>query len=90
MARNWQGGHYLDDASAGNLWYDWPARAGYCPLVAVNADDMDLLLGWEIFRFGTVNVPRSDDRLLVREGPLPPSEIVPRPVPLPGRVLAGT
>lgn len=85
--RNWQGGHYLDYAAAGNLFLDWPARTGYCPLVAVNPGDMDLLLGWEIFRFGSLNVPLPDYWLLQREGPLPAEDVVARPVPLQARVL---
>ena len=80
--RGWQGGHYLDYAVAGNLWLDWPARAGYCPLVAVNPGDMDLLLGWEVFRFGKLQVPLPDYWLLHREGPLAAQEVVARPVPL--------
>ena len=75
----WQGGHYLDYRHAGNLVLDWPARAGYCPLVAVNAGDMALLLGWEVFRVGSVNVPLQDFWLLKREGPLPLAEVLPRP-----------
>lgn len=79
--RGWQGEHYLDYRFAGNRFGDWPARAGYCPLVAVNAGSMELLLGWEIFRFGPVSVPLPDYWVLVREGPLLPADFVPRPRP---------
>ena len=83
----WQGGHYLDYAAAGNLWHDWPARTGHCPLVAVNPGSMDLLLGWEVFRIGGVLVPLPDFWALQREGPLAPEDLALRPVPLPSRVL---
>lgn len=79
--RGWQGAHYLDYRMAGNVWTDWPARAGTCPLVAVNAGDMELLLGWEIFAVGPLMVPLADYWLLRREGPLVQEEVVPRPLP---------
>lgn len=78
--RNWQGGHYLDYRVAGNTFLDFPARAGFCPLVAVNPGSMELLLGWEVFRLGDVLVPIPDFWLLRREGPLRPQDVVPRPV----------
>lgn len=77
----WQGGHYLDYRVAGNTFFDFPARAGFCPLVAVNEGSMDLLLGWEVFRLGNVLVPIVDYWLLKREGPLLPADVQPRPVP---------
>jgi hypothetical protein len=77
--RGWQGGHYLDYRVAGNTFADFPARAGYCPLVAVNPGAYDLLLGWEVFNVGGVMVPLADYWLLVREGPLAPGDVVPRP-----------
>lgn len=77
--RGWEGAHYLDYRFAGNRFADWPSRAAYCPLVAVNPGSMDLLLGWEVFRIAGTNVPIPDHWLLVREGPLAPDEIEPRP-----------
>lgn len=82
--RGWQGAHYLEYRYAGNALWDWPARAGRCPLVAVDAGSMELLLGWEIFRFGpadsvSLDVPLPDYWLLVREGPLAPDARLPRP-----------
>ncbi len=77
--RGWKGAHYLDYRFAGNGFFDWPARTGYCPLVAVNEGSSDLLLGWEIFRVAGVSVPLSDFWALKREGPLAPADVVPRP-----------
>lgn len=79
--RGWQGAQYLDYRFAGNRLADWPARAGYCPLVAVNPGSMELLLGWEIFRVAGVAVPLPDYWLLRREGPLAPADVVARPRP---------
>lgn len=77
--RGWQGPHYIDYSVAGNLFFDWPARAGYCPLVAVNPGSMDLLLGWEVFRIAGVPIPLQDFWLLKREGPLDPKNFLGRP-----------
>jgi hypothetical protein len=74
----WVGADYLDYTVAGNPWYD-PAGLGYTPLVAVNEGDMDLLLGWEIFKVGPVFIPIPDFWALRKEGPL--DEVVPVPVP---------
>lgn len=77
--RGWTGGHYLDYRFAGNTFFDFPARAGYCPLVAVNAGSYDLLLGWEVFNVGGVMVPLNDFWALKLEGELRPEDIVGRP-----------
>jgi len=77
--RGWKGAHYLDYRFAGNPLTDFPARAGYCPLVAVNPGDSDLLLGWEIFNVGGVMIPLPDYWVLVREGPLAQADVLPRP-----------
>lgn len=77
--RGWKGEHYLDYREAGNTFADFPARAGYCPLVAVNPGSSDLLLGWEVFKLGPVFVPLGDYWLLTREGPLKASDVIPRP-----------
>lgn len=77
--RGWTGGHYLDYAVAGNTLLDFPARCGFCPLVAVNEGDMELLLGWEVFKLAGVLVPIPDYWLLKREGPLAEQDWVPRP-----------
>ncbi|NOY26000.1 MAG: hypothetical protein GXP62_09030 [Oligoflexia bacterium] len=77
--RGWQGAHCLDYRAGGNRWTDFPARNGLCPLVSVNPGDCELLLGWEVFAFGSLRVPINDLWVLRREGPLDPTEIVPRP-----------
>lgn len=77
--RGWKGTHYLDYRVAGNKPLDWPANAGFCPLVAVNEGSMDLLLGWEIFKLGPLAVPLPDYWALRLEGPL--EEVVARPCP---------
>ncbi len=87
--RGWQGGHYLDYRVAGNRFADFPARAGFCPLVAVNPGESDLLLGWEVFAIGSLRIPLRDYWVLVREGPLAPTDVVPRPRPLRGALSAG-
>lgn len=79
FARGWTGGHYLDYRVAGNRVTDFPARAGYCPLVRVNAGSDELLLGWEVFNVGGVLVPLDDYWVLRREGPLAREDVVPRP-----------
>jgi hypothetical protein len=76
--RAWKGEHYLDYGHAGNPALD-PAALGYCPLVSVNAGDSELLLGWEVFKLGSVFVPLNDFWVLKREGPLKPEDVVPRP-----------
>lgn len=77
--RGWSGGHYLDYRVAGNRFLDFPARAGFCPLVSVNPGSSDLLLGWEVFRLGGLLVPLGDFWALKREGPLAPEDVLPRP-----------
>lgn len=77
--RGWEGTHYLDYRFAGNHFFDWPARSGYCPLVAVNAGSVDLLLGWEVFNVGGLKIPLSDFWVLKREGPLDPKSLLGRP-----------
>jgi len=80
--RGWKGGHYLDYRVAGNRFADFPARAGYCPLVSVNPGSSDLLLGWEVFNVGGLQIPLQDYWLLRREGALAVADIIARPVPL--------
>lgn len=77
--KGWQGGHYLDYHAAGNRFFDFPARAGWCPLVTVNPGSSELLLGWEVFKVAGALVPIRDFWVLRREGPLPLDEVVPRP-----------
>jgi hypothetical protein len=79
FARGWQGGHYLDYRVAGNGVLDFPANAGFCPLVSVNAGSSELLLGWEIFNVAGLRIPLADYWVLKREGPLDPKDIVGRP-----------
>ena len=85
--QGWQGAHYLDYRCAGNTLFD-PARPATAPLIAVNAGDMDLLLGWEIFNVGPLQIPIPDYWALVRLGPAAERVAVPRP-PRPPRALAG-
>lgn len=74
----WQGEQYLDYSVAGNAWFD-PAARTFCPLVAVNHGENDLLLGWEIFKLGPVMIPLPDFWALKLEGPVDVVE------PIPGR-----
>jgi hypothetical protein len=74
----WTGPQYLDYTVAGNPWCD-VAGLGWCPLVAVNEGDMDLLLGWEVFKLGPVFFPLNDFWALKKEGPLDIIEPVPCP-----------
>lgn len=67
--KGWQGTHFLDYTTAGNKRLD-PAALGYTPLVAVNANDQDLLLGWEIFKVGPKLLPFPLYWALRYEGPL--------------------
>jgi len=77
--RDWKGAHYLDYRDAGNRAFDFPANAGYCPLVAVNEGSSELLLGWEVFNVKGLQLPLRDYWVLVREGALRPEDVVPRP-----------
>ena len=77
--RGWKGAHFIDYRIAGNRFLDFPARAGYCPLVSVNAGSSDLLLGWEIFNVAGIQIPLRDYWVLKREGPLDPADVMPRP-----------
>jgi hypothetical protein len=74
----WVGENFLDYQTAGNTMFDM-AKLGYCPLVAVNEGDNDLLLGWEVFKIGPVFFPLPDYWALKREGPL--DEVAPIPCP---------
>ena len=65
----WEGADTLDYRRAGNAPLD-PARLGYCPLVAVNEGDAELLLGWEVFKVGRLWLPLPDFWALRRQGPL--------------------
>lgn len=77
--RRWKGGTYLDYRVAGNRAWDFPANAGFCPLVSVNPGSSELLLGWEVFKVAGVTIPLNDFWVLKREGPLAPGDVVPRP-----------
>ena len=74
--KSWRGADYLDYGVAGNPFYD-VAGLGYCPLVAVNEGSADLLLGWEVFKIGSLFIPLNDYWLLKKEGPI----TVVQPVP---------
>lgn len=87
--RGWQGAHYLDYRIAGNPWFD-PARSATAPLVAVNAGDMELLLGWEIVNVGPLQIPLPDYWALVRLGPAAEVVPVPRPPRAPPRLAGPT
>ena len=72
----WKGENFLDYTCAGNPWYD-VAGLGWCPLVAVNPGDCDLLLGWEVMKLGSIFFPLPDYWALRKEGPLDVVEPVP-------------
>jgi hypothetical protein len=72
----WQGEQYLDYSVAGNPWFD-PASKTFSPLVAVNKGEFDLLLGWEVFKIGSVFIPIPDYWALRLEGPVDVVEPVP-------------
>lgn len=65
--RGWRGSHYLDYGVVGNPLVE---GVGYTPLVAVNAGDMSLLLGWEVLRLGPIFAPLPDYWALRLEGPV--------------------
>jgi hypothetical protein len=65
--QGWRGPHYLDYTVVGNAFGEGFA---WTPLVAVNAGSMDLLLGWEVFKLGSVFVPIPDYWALRFEGPI--------------------
>jgi len=76
--KDWNGKDYLDYGIAGNAKWD-VAALGYCPLVQVNKDSSDLLMGWEIFKLGPLYFPLPDYWALQKEGPL--DEVVAVPCP---------
>ncbi len=76
----WRGSHFLDYGCAGNAWSD-PARFAACPLVAVNEGQMELLLGWEVFRVGPAKIPTQLFWALERQGPLEQVVQPPRAAP---------
>lgn len=65
--RRWEGPYYLDYGLEGNPFGE---NLGYTPLVAVNEECMDLLLGWEVFKLGPIFIPLPDYWALRLEGPL--------------------
>ena len=65
----WRGQNYLDYGIAGNSLFD-PARYTCSPIVAVNEGSVELLLGWEVIRLGSMLIPLPDYWLLKRDGPL--------------------
>ncbi len=74
--KGYEGAHFLDYGRAGNTFFD-VARLGYTPLVAVREGDMNLLLGWEVFRLGPLMLPLPLYWALRLDGPL--QRIVPPP-----------
>lgn len=77
--KGWRGADYLDYGAAGNNLFDI-ARLGYCPLVAVNEGSTDLLLGWEVFKAGSVFIPLNDYWVLKYDGVLEVIQQPPRSV----------
>lgn len=73
--RGWHGPHFLDYGGVGNPFGE---NLGYTPLVAVNEGEMDLLLGWEVFKLGRLFLPLPDYWALRLDGPL--QEVVPLPM----------
>lgn len=74
--QGWAGAHYLDYGAGRNPVWDL-AALGRTPLVAVNAGSMNLLLGWEVFQLGPVQLPLPLYWALRDEGPL--DTVVPPP-----------
>jgi len=72
--RRWHGAHFLDYGDTGNPFGE---NLGYTPLVAVNEEDMNLLLGWEVLKLGPLFLPLPDYWALRLEGPL--EEVLPMP-----------
>lgn len=76
--KGWTGPHFLDYTIAGNPAWDMAGR-GYTPLIAVNEGSQDLLLGWEIFKFGPAMLPLPLYWALQYHGPLEQVVDPPRP-----------
>ena len=67
--RGYRGAHFLDYGAGGNTFFDL-GRLGFTPLVAVNEGSQELLLGWEVFRFGPWMLPLPLYWALRLDGPL--------------------
>lgn len=65
--KGWQGADFLNYLASPNKFGE---GTGYCPIVAINEGDMNLLLGWEVFKYGPFFVPLNDYWVLVKEGPI--------------------
>jgi hypothetical protein len=63
-------GLLLDYGLGGNPWYDVTTRAIRDPLVALEKDSADFLLGWSYLQFGGLRISTPSFFLLVRDGPL--------------------
>lgn len=70
----WSGSDVLDYGVMGNPLGE---ALAYTPLVAVNPGDMELLLGWEIFKVGPLFLPLPDFWALRYDGPV--QHVVPAP-----------
>lgn len=66
--KGWQGSDFLNYKAGENT--NAGEAAGYTPLVAINEGDMNLLLGWEVLKFGPLFIPMSDYWILVKDGPI--------------------
>ena len=75
---------YLDYWNAGNSALD-VAKFTRSPLVTVNAGAHDLLLGWEVFKVGGVQLGIPDFWALQLEGPVEDVIAAPNVKALPGR-----
>lgn len=78
VARGYNAGIFLDYIAARNPLSD-PGRFAAAPVVALNAGDPTLLLGWEYLKLGPFSVPTPSYWLLEYEGPI--EEIVAPPDP---------
>jgi hypothetical protein len=79
LTDGWPCRDVLDYSIAGNAWYDL-GRFGYCPMVSVNDDGSELLLGWEVFRVAGLTAPLPTWFALRRQGPV--HAVLPTPVPV--------
>ena len=73
--RDFAAATYFDYGTAGNVF---PDGFGFTPVVTVNGDDHDLILGWEIFRVAGRFVAPSMFWAIRPDGPVDPVVTPPR------------
>ncbi len=79
IPNSWDRGLYLDYGRAGNACLD-VARFTGAPLVAVNPDSSDLLLGWDFVQLGPLHIPTPAFWSLERDCPIAHHATPPRPI----------